>query len=258
MQEKINLLLTISYMGTNYSGWQVQPNKSTIQGEIEKVFEKVFNEKISVVGSGRTDAGVHALFARANVLVSKSFILKHFTNGGKFNFNKLIFTLNNLLPSDIRILKIKRVSLSFNARFSAKQKTYRYVLQSGGILTPFDALTTAFIPQKLDLIAMKTASECLLGEHDFTAFCSAQTSTNDHIRTIYNISIKPSGNKVYIEITGNGFLYNMVRIIVGTLIDVGTGKIPASEVKTILESKNRSLAGKTFPAHALFLKKVKY
>ena len=112
--------------------------------------------------------------------------------------------------------------------------------------------------EKLNIEEMKKASSFLLGEHDFTAFCSSQTATNDHIRTIYDISIKSSGNKVIIEITGNGFLYNMVRIIVGTLVMVGTNKIPAKEIRNILESKNRSLAGKTFPAHALFLKKVKY
>lgn len=258
MQDKINLLLTISYMGTNYSGWQVQPKKSTIQGEIEKVFEKIFNEKISVVGSGRTDAGVHALFARANVLLPKSFLLKHFVKNEKYDFNKLINSINRLLPADIRILKVKRVSLSFNARFSAKCKTYRYVLQSGGILSPFDALTTAFVAEKLNIKEMQKAGEFLVGEHDFTAFCSAQTACTDHVRTIYDLSVKSAGNKVYIDITGNGFLYNMVRIIVGTLVMVGTNKIPASEVKTILESKNRSLAGKTFPSHALFLQKVKY
>ena len=229
MQNKVNLLLTISYMGTNYSGWQIQPNKSTVQGEIEKVFEKIFNEKISVVGSGRTDAGVHALFAKANVLLPKNFLLKHFSTAEKYDLKKLIHALNQLLPADIRILSAKKVPLSFNARFSAKQKTYRYVLQTCGTLSPFDAPTTAFVPEKLNIEEMKKASSFLLGEHDFTAFCSSQTATNDHIRTIYDISIKSSGNKVIIEITGNGFLYNMVRIIVGTLVMVGTNKIPAKD-----------------------------
>ena len=258
MQNKVNLLLTISYMGTNYSGWQIQPNKSPVQGEIERVFEKIFNEKVSVIGSGRTDAGVHALFAKANVLLPKDFLFKHFSDGKKYDFKKLINSLNRLLNSDIRILSAKKVPLGFNARFNAKEKTYRYVIQNGGILSPFNSLTIAFVPEKLNVEEMQKASKYLLGEHDFTSFCSAQTACTDHIRTIYAISIKSHGNKVYFDITGNGFLYNMVRIIVGTLVQVGMGKIKAEEIKTILESKNRSLAGKTFPGHALFLKNVKY
>lgn len=256
--DKINVLFTISYKGTDYSGWQVQPHKKTIQGEMENVLEKLFNEQIEVVGSGRTDAGVHALAAKANALLNADFMAKHFSRNGKLDFVKFRDTINQLLPDTIQILTIKKVPLSFNARFSAKKKTYEYRLQNGGILSPFDSETTVLVRQKLDLEAMTAASKFLIGEHDFTSFCSAQTQTNDHIRTIYDIKIIKKSNKISIYITGNGFLYNMVRIIVGTLVEIGLGKKNASEMKTILSKKDRSKAGKTYPAHALFLKKVIY
>lgn len=255
---KINVLFTISYKGTNYSGWQVQPGKKTIQGEIESVLERFFNEKVEVVGSGRTDAGVHALGAKANALLNSDFLSKHFSKNGKLDFVKFRDAINQLLPENIQILSIKRVPKTFNARFSAKKKTYEYKLQNGGILSPFDSETTVLVRQKLDIDAMITASKCLIGEHDFTSFCSAQTQTNDHIRTIYDIKITKKSNKILIDITGNGFLYNMVRIIVGTLVEIGLGKKNTSEMKSILSSKDRSKAGKTYPAHALFLKKVLY
>ncbi len=255
---KINVLFTISYKGTNYSGWQVQPKKQTIQGEIESVLERLFNEKVEVVGSGRTDAGVHALGAKANALLNADFLSKHFSKNGKLDFVKFRDAINQLLPKNIQILSIKRVPITFNARFLAKKKTYEYKLQNGGILSPFDSETTVLVRQKLDIDAMITASKCLIGEHDFTSFCSAQTQTNDHIRTIYDIKITKKSNKILIDITGNGFLYNMVRIIVGTLVEIGLKKKNASEMKTILSSKDRSKAGKTFPALALFLKKVVY
>lgn len=255
---KINVLFTISYKGTNYSGWQVQPKKQTIQGEIESVLERLFNEKVEVVGSGRTDAGVHALGAKANALLNADFLSKHFSKNGKLDFVKFRDAINQLLPENIQILSIKKVPITFNARFSAKKKTYEYKLQNGGILSPFDSETTVLVRQKLDIDAMIAASKYLIGEHDFTSFCSAQTQTNDHIRTIYDIKITKKSNKILIDITGNGFLYNMVRIIVGTLVEIGLKKKNASEIKTILSSKDRSKAGKTYPAHALFLKKVVY
>lgn len=256
--KKINVLFTIAYKGTNYSGWQVQPHKKTIQGEIESVLSKLFNEKVEVVGSGRTDAGVHALAAKANAILNRDFLTKHFSKNGKVDFLKFKDAINRLLPKDIQILAVKKVALNFNARFSAKQKTYEYRLQNGGTLSPFDGETTVLVHQKLDLEKMAEASKFLIGEHDFTTFCSAQTQTIDHIRTIYDIKIFQKSNKIFIDITGNGFLYNMVRIIVGTLVDVGLGKIASGEIKRILNSKDRSKAGKTYPSNALFLKKVVY
>ena len=258
MQDKINVLLTISYLGTNYAGWQVQKNKKTIQGELERVFSKIFNEKIEIIGSGRTDAGVHAKSAKANALLPLCFVKKHFSNNGKLDFSKLINSINQLLPDDIKILKIKKVGLNFNARFGAKQKTYSYKIKCGGILLPFDSFNTVFINQKLDIEKMQQASKYLIGEHDFTSFCSAKTEIENKVRTIFDITIKQNKNIITFEITGNGFLYNMVRIIVGTLVDVGSGKLKPEEIKNILNSKNREKAGKTLPAKGLTLKNVKY
>lgn len=256
--KNINVLFTIAYKGTNYNGWQVQPHKKTIQGEIESVLSKLFNEKIEVIGSGRTDAGVHAIEAKANAILNKDFLIKHFSKNGKIDFLKFKNTINKLLPKDIQILAVKKVALNFNARFSAKQKTYEYRLQNDGILSPFDSETTVLVHHKLNLENMTEASKFLIGKHDFTSFCSAQTQATDHIRTIYDIKIKQNKNKIFIDITGNGFLYNMVRIIVGTLVDVGLGKIAPIEIKTILDCKDRTKASKTYPSNALFLKKVIY
>lgn len=255
---KINLLFSLSYKGTNYSGWQVQPRKKTVQGTLEDVFFNLFNEKVDIIGSGRTDTGVHAIEAKANAILNKDFLLKHFSDNGKLNLIKLQNSLNRLLPSDIQILKIKKVALNFNARFSAKKKTYEYHLQNGGVLSPFDSETTVLVRQKLDVEKMRNASQFLIGEHDFTSFCSAQTQTISHVRRIFDIKIRQKSNKIFVEIIGDGFLYNMVRIIVGTLVEVGLNKINPENVQTILETQDRSKAGKTFPAHALFLKNVKY
>lgn len=258
MQEKINILLTISYLGTNYAGWQIQKNANAIQSELEKAFFKIFNEKIDIVGSGRTDAGVHAKGAKANAILPLFFVKKHFYKDNGFDFSKLQTSLNQLLPEDIKILSIKKVNLNFNARFDAKQKTYEYKIQSGGILSPFDCFNTVLINQQLDVEKMLKASKFLLGEHDFSAFCSAKTEIENKVRTIFDIKIKQNKNIITFEITGNGFLYNMVRIIVGTLVDVGSGKILSEDVKKILESQDRTNASKTLPAKGLTLKNVKY
>lgn len=255
--DNINLLLTISYCGTNFSGWQVQPNKRTVQGEIERALKKLFNSECDVVGSGRTDAGVHALNAKANVLLPKEFTIKNFYNA-ETKFDKLLLVLNCYLPQDVRILKIKQVSAKFNARKSAKKKTYLYKIQNSGIASPFDYDRVYFFNKELDVDKMQQASNHLIGEHDFSSFCSSNTSVNSFVRTIYDIKIYKKSNIINFEITGNGFLYNMVRIIVGTLIDVGTNKIPPEKIKFILEEKDRKLAGKTAPSLALYLKNVKY
>ena len=176
MQDKINILISIAYVGTNYSGWQKQNRQKTVQGEIERVFSKIFNEEIEVIGSGRTDAGVHAQNAKANVLLPLEFTKKHFLKSNKFDFSKLVNSLNQLLPDDIRIINAKKVSLNFNARFAAKKKTYIYNLKCGGILSPFECFDTAFVNQKLNIEKMREASSYLIGEHDFTSFCSAKTA----------------------------------------------------------------------------------
>ena len=254
--ESINLLLTLTYCGTNYSGWQVQPEKKTIQGELELVFFKVFQQKIEVVGSGRTDAGVHALKAKANVILPKDFTKKHFFNK---NYNKLKEVLNNFLPNDIKILSIKNVNLNFNARKNAKQKTYLYKILNAEFASPFEADKVFVFNKKIDILKMQNAASYLIGEHNFKAFCSSNTSIKSFIRTIYNISIQKRNNNILVEITGNGFLYNMVRIIVGTLLEIASNqKLSSNYMQKILISQNRTLAGKTAPACGLYLKNVKY
>ncbi len=256
MKDKINLLLTISYCGSNYSGWQVQPNKKTIEGELEGVLSKLFNERIIIVGSGRTDAGVHALNAKANVILPKEFTLKNFYDE-KDKFKKLITILNNFLPDDIKIKKIKKVSLLFNARKCAKRKTYVYKVKLFE-KSPFEANRFYFLNKNLNVSHMQTCANILLGEHDFSSFCASKTSVTSFIRTIYSIKIKKTKNIVSFEICGNGFLYNMVRIIVGTLIECSLKNLNENEMKKILIGKNRNLAGKTAPACGLYLKNVVY
>ena len=254
--DKINLLLTISYCGSAYCGWQIQPNKKTIEGELENVLSKLFNEKITVVGSGRTDAGVHALKAKANVILPKDFTLKNFYDE-KEKFNKLINVLNNFLPDDIVIKSIKKIPINFNARKSAKRKTYIYKVKLSR-KSPFDANRFYFLNESLNVSHMQKCAKVLLGEHDFSSFCASKTSVTSFVRTIYSIKIKQSKNVVSFEICGNGFLYNMVRIIVGTLIEFSLKNIDENEMKKVLNGKNRNLAGKTAPACGLYLKNVVY
>ena len=241
-----NVLFGVSYIGTNYAGWQKQNNALGIQEVIEKAFSGLGINNPEIFASGRTDAGVHAFEQCFNT---------------KINFNKidkLPIALNSKLPEDIRILWAKEVDANFHARFSAHKKTYVYRIKIDNIESPFDSFYTTYLCYKLDYYKMKEASKLLLGEHNFQAFCSSHTTTPDYIRTIYFINIKKTDNLYEFEICGNGFLYNMVRIIVGTLVDIGRNKISIEQLKKILTSNNRQEAGKTMPAKGLILKKVEY
>ncbi len=242
----INVLFGVSYLGTNYAGWQKQNNALGIQEVIENAMQELGIKNPEIFASGRTDAGVHA--------IEQCF-------SAKINFSavdKLPIALNVKLPDDIRILWAKEVDSVFHARFSAHKKTYLYRVKVGQIESPFDSAFTTYLTYNLNLSNMLKAAKILTGEHDFKAFCSANTTTPDFVRTIYSINIKQTDALFEFEICGNGFLYNMVRIIVGTLVDVGRGKLSAVDVKNILDSKSRSLAGKTMPAKGLILKKVDY
>ena len=254
--DKINILLTISYCGSAYCGWQVQPSKKTIEGEVELAFFKLFNEKIDVTGSGRTDAGVHALKAKANAILPKEFTLKNFYDE-KIKFEKLRNLLNHFLPEDIRVNSIKQVALCFNARKSAKKKTYLYKIKLGE-KSPFDANRYYFFNLPLNVEHMQKCANILLGEHDFSSFCASKTSVTSFVRTIYSIKIKQTKDVITFEICGNGFLYNMVRIIVGTLIDFSLKNKNENDMRNVLEAKNRNCAGKTAPACGLYLKNVVY
>lgn len=241
-----NILFGVSYLGTNYAGWQKQDNALSIQEVIENAFEQICNKKVEIFASGRTDAGVHAYEQCFNAQVNFQPV------------SKLPQALNSKLPQDIRILWAKPVENDFHARFSAHKKTYIYRLSTQEIESPFDSFVTTYVPHNLNFKAMQQACEHFLGEHNFKSFCSAHTTTKDFIRTIYSLNINKTDNVYEFEICGNGFLYNMVRIIVGTLVEVGRGKIKPEQIADIFAKQDRKFAGKTMPAKALILKKVDY
>ena len=243
----MNIALNIAYVGTNYSGWQKQKNCSSICEVIENAFKEKFGESIELIGSGRTDAGVHAICQTAN-----------FQTNINVAPEKIAFALNAVLPNDIRILKSFQVENSFHSRFDAKEKTYVYSTYVSKIENVFYYQRKYQIENELDIKNIKEVANVLIGEHDFTSFCKTASSDKPCIRTIYSINVITNGNNIDFEICGNGFLHNMVRIIVGTLIDAGRNKINSDDVKEILKSKNRTFASRTLPPYALYLKEVKY
>lgn len=241
-------LINISYDGTNYSGYQKQNNKITIQETIENVLSQIFKQEITIVASGRTDAGVSAIEQ-----------VCHMDINVEFEGKKVLGYANSLLPADIRINVIKKVESEFHARYSAKRKTYEYYFYVGQHQIPVYDKFASRVGYVLDIENMKKACEEIKGEHDFSCFCASNTSIKDKTRTVYEIDIKNVDGCLYkLEITGNGFLYNMVRIIMGTLIDVGVGKININDIKNIINGKDRSKAGKTANSKGLYLKKVDY
>lgn len=239
--------LTISYDGTNYCGWQIQPNGITIEEVLNKALQKLTGEEILVIGASRTDSGVHAL---GNVAV--------FDTETTIPPEKIAMALNQRLPEDIVITKSEEVSPDFHPRYCDCSKTYEYHIINTRIPIPTKRLTNYFVSYNLDLDKMRKAAEYLVGEHDFVSFCNVRTDVENTVRTIYGLNILQDGNEITIRITGNGFLYNMVRIIVGTLIRVGRGFYEPEKVKEILEAKDRKAAGVTAPAHGLMLVEIDY
>ena len=239
-----NIKLTIEYDGKCYNGWQKQPDKLNIQGEIEKAIYNITKEKVELIGSGRTDAGVHALGQVAN-----------FKTNSNIPIEKIPLAINSQLKSSIIIKSAEEVDERFHSRYNAKHKTYRYIINNSKTGTALYRNLQYCFPIKLDVEKMKEASKFFEGEHDFKAFKSSGTSAKNSVRTIYKAVVKEN---IIIELTGNGFLYNMVRIISGTLLDVGLGKINPSEIPDIINSKDRQRAGKTLPAHGLYLVEVLY
>lgn len=242
-----NIKLTIEYDGKCYNGWQRQPNKLNIQGEIERAIYNITKEEVDLIGSGRTDAGVHALGQVAN-----------FKTNSQISIEKLPLAINSQLKNSIVIKEAEEVNERFHSRYNAKRKTYRYIINNSKCGTAIYRNLEYSYPFKLDAEKMKQASKYFEGEHDFKAFKSSGTSSKNSVRTIYKAIVKQEGEKIIIELTGNGFLYNMVRIISGTLLDVGLGKIQPEEIPEMIESKDRQRAGKTLPAHGLYLVEVKY
>ena len=242
-----NIRLTIEYDGKDYNGWQKQPNKLNIQGEIERAIFNIMHEEVDLIGSGRTDAGVHSLGQVAN-----------FKTNSNFPIEKMPIALNSQLKNSIVIKKAEEVDERFHSRYNAKNKTYRYIINNSKTGTAIYRNLEYCYPFELDVEKMQEAAKYFEGEHDFKAFKSSGTSGKNSVRTIYKAEVKKDGERIIIELTGNGFLYNMVRIISGTLLDVGLGKIKPEEISEIIKSKNRQNAGKTLPAHGLYLVCVEY
>lgn len=243
-----NIKLTIMYDGKDFNGWQKQPNKLNIQGTIEKVLSEMTGEEIELNASGRTDAGVHSFGQVAN-----------FKTNSKIPIEKFPIAINSKIKKSIVITNAEEVEERFHSRYNCKKKTYRYVIDNSEFPTPMYRYLEYHIPNKLNIEEMKKAAKYFEGEYDFKAFKSSGTSSKSSVRTIYKAEVKKAeNNRIYIELTGNGFLYNMVRIISGTLVEVGLGKIKPEEIKNIIESKDRHKAGKTLPAHGLYLMNVNY
>ncbi len=239
--------LTIAYDGTNYCGWQIQPNGITIEEVINKALEKLTGEQILVIGASRTDSGVHAM---GNVAV--------FDTETTIPAEKIAVALNQKLPEDIVIVQSEEVPLDFHPRYCDCSKTYEYHIINTQIPVPTKRLTSWFVSYELNIDNMRRAAEYLVGEHDFVSFCNVRTDVENTVRTITALDILTEGNEITIRITGDGFLYNMVRIIVGTLIRVGRGFYEPEKVKEILEAKDRKAAGVTAPANGLMLMKIDY
>ena len=243
-----NIKLTIEYDGKDFNGWQKQPTKLNIQGEIERAIKQITNEEVNLTASGRTDAGVHALGQVAN-----------FKTNSNIPIEKIPIALNSNLKKSIVIKSAEEVEERFHSRLNCKRKTYRYVINNSKYGTAIYRNLETHIPMKLDIQKMQEAVKYFEGEHDFKAFKASGTSSKSSVRTIYKAEVINAGNeRIYIELTGNGFLYNMVRIISGTLVEVGLEKIEPNEIKTIIESKKREKAGKTLPPQGLYLLNVEY
>ena len=243
-----NIKLTIEYDGKEFNGWQKQPNKLNIQGNIENAIQQITGETVELNASGRTDAGVHAIAQVAN-----------FKTNSELPTEKFIIAINSKLKKSIRITKAEEVEESFHSRLSCMKKTYRYIINNSNVESAIYRNLETYVPYKLNIEKMKQAIKFFEGEHDFKAFKASGTSSKSSVRTIYKAEIKEMpNNRLYIELTGNGFLYNMVRIIVGTLVDVGLEKIKPEEIPNIIETGKRELAGKTFSPNGLYLLKVEY
>lgn len=242
-----NIKLVIEYDGNKFGGWQKQPTKLNIQGEIEQAIKEITGEEVELNASGRTDAGVHSLGQVAN-----------FKTNSKIDIEKFAIAINSKLKKSIVIKSAEEVPDDFHARYSCKGKKYRYIINNSHQGTAIYRALECHIPQKLNVKKMQKAANFFEGEHDFKGFRASGTSSKNSIRTIYKAKVATQGERVIIELTGNGFMYNMVRIIAGTLVDVGLEKIKPNEIPEIISSKDRSKAGKTLPANGLYLVEVYY
>lgn len=242
-----NIKLTIEYDGKEYNGWQKQPNKLNIQGEIERAIQNITGKQVELIGSGRTDAGVHAFGQVANFKIDSDFPIE-----------KMAIAINSQLKKSIRIKKTEEVSPEFHSRYNCHSKTYQYVIDNSEQGSAIYRCLSYHVPQELDVEKMQKAVTYFVGEHDFSSFKSSGTSSKSSVRIIYDANVEKDGERVKISLTGNGFLYNMVRIISGTLVEVGLNNIEPEDIPKIIEAKNRQMAGKTLPPQGLFLMEVEY
>ena len=239
--------LVVAYDGTNYCGWQIQPNGVTIEQKLNEALTQLLGEDIKVTGASRTDAGVHSL---GNVCV--------FETSSRMPAEKISFALNQRLPEDIVVQSSCEVDESFHPRFSKSKKTYEYRILNRKMRMPTRRLDTYFFHYELDVAVMQKAAGYLVGEHDFKSFCAANAQSETTIRTIYSCEVSKKEDIITIRVTGNGFLYNMVRIIAGTLIKVGNGDYKPEDMEEILDACDRSKAGPTAPAHGLTMIGLEY
>lgn len=242
-----NLLLVLRYNGTNFHGWQIQPNGNTVQQELCNAFKNISGKDENIIGCSRTDAGVHANMFCCNVRTECGVPTE-----------KIPDALNFYLPPEISVYDCKEVDYDFHARYDSKGKEYVYLIYNGRYRNPFYEDKAMFYPYELDAEMLEKQAKSFIGTHDFSAFCSVGSEVQDKTREIYDCSVSRNGDLVEIRVKGNGFLYNMVRIIVGTLLDIQRGKIEKGTISQIIESKNRDNAGVTAEACGLYLNKVYY
>lgn len=254
------VMLTVAYDGTDYHGWQIQPNGETIEGILNRCLSELLGETVEVVGASRTDSGVHAM---GNVAV--------FDTVSPIPADKISYALNRSLPEDIRIQKSEEVPPDFHPRRHASRKTYEYRIYCAPFSMPTKRLYTHYTYVPMDIDLMSQAAECLVGEHDFKSFCSTESQAETTVRRIDSVEVweegsalgssepvDQAGKEIVIRVSGRGFLYNMVRIIAGTLMEIGRGHIVPQEMQRILEAKDRQAAGPTAPACGLTLVKIEY
>ena len=239
--------LIVEYDGTAYAGWQRQANAMTVQEKLEWAVHKLTGEELCVSGASRTDAGVHALGQSA-----------HFDTESRIPADKFSFALNTMLPPDIRVTRSEEVPLEFHARFSTRGKRYRYLFHAAPHAGALTRNTHAHVIYPLDVEKMQIEAQDLVGTHDFAAFAASGSVVKDTVRTIYRAEVAASGSEIRLIVEGSGFLYNMVRIIVGTLLEIGMGKYPPEHMEKVISACDRAAAGPTAPAQGLMLVQVEY
>lgn len=242
-----NILLTIEYDGTDFCGWQIQPELVTVQQTVADALLQFEGKAVSITGAGRTDAGVHARRQKAS-----------FFTESRIPAEKYREALNTALPESVRIVKSEEVPLDFNARFSAKRKTYKYYIRNAKTASALTCRYEHFINVPLNVEKMREALTYFVGEHDFSAFMATGSTIKDAVRTIYSASVEKNGDLIIVTVTGSGFLYKMVRLTVGALVEVGTGKREPESIKALLDAKGAERATLCVPAKGLFLDDITY